>query len=103
MLATHGPDASSVLMTRRAYSSEISGRGVEWSKRRPPSRMVKWKPNWDGIALADELIELAPFLLAQIHNIFLDDNLFRRHESSPSPPRHGMDSQSPIKRNDARH
>jgi hypothetical protein len=54
-------------------------------------------------APADKLIELVPFLLAQIHDIFLDDTLSCRHESSPSPPRNDMDSESPIKRNDARH
>jgi hypothetical protein len=50
-------------------------------------------------ALADRLFELVPFLLAQFHHILLDD-LFRRHESSPSAPRDGMDSENPIKRND---
>ena len=48
-------------------------------------------------------IPSAPFLLAQIYHIFLDDNLSRRHELCPSPPCDRMDSENPIKRNDARH
>ena len=55
------------------------------------------------LALVDQVIELRAFVRAQPHNVFLDGNLFRGHESPPALASRHRDSENRVRFNDVRH
>jgi hypothetical protein len=55
------------------------------------------------LAFVDQVIELSTLFQTQPHNVFLDDNLFRGHESPPSRAGRDSDSEIPTSFNDVSH
>jgi hypothetical protein len=55
------------------------------------------------LALANELFKTKPLLRAQPDNVLLDADILASHESSPSLPNDGIDSEKSINAKDARY